>query len=58
MANHNDLPVEELLQSSESSEPPTITLLEAIDDATVFKFALHPRLKTPMRTMEPVPLRG
>jgi len=27
-------------------------MVENIDEETVFKYALHPRLKTPMRTMD------
>jgi len=52
VAGHNDVPVEELLQHFRQVRQKTVTLLEAIDTATVFKFALHPRLKTPMRTMD------
>jgi len=52
LANHNETPVGELLQSFKQVRQQTIALLENIDEATVFKSALHPRLKTPMRTMD------
>jgi uncharacterized damage-inducible protein DinB len=52
MANHNDVAVEELLHRFRQVRMATINLLETIDEAIVFKSALHPRLKTPMRTMD------
>ena len=52
LANHNAVAIEELLQRFRQVRMKTIVLLEAIDEATVFKSALHPRLKTPMRTMD------
>jgi uncharacterized damage-inducible protein DinB len=51
-AGHNEVAAEALLQRFRQVRARTITLLEAIDEATVFKSALHPRLKTPMRTMD------
>ena len=51
-ANHNSVPVEELLRRFRQVREQTIALLEVIDEAIVFKSALHPRLKTPMRTMD------
>jgi uncharacterized damage-inducible protein DinB len=51
-AGHNDTPVEELLLRFRQARTKTIFLLEAIDEASVFKYALHPRLQTPMRTMD------
>jgi len=30
----------------------TLRLIENIDETLIFKSALHPRLKTPMRTMD------
>jgi uncharacterized damage-inducible protein DinB len=51
-AGHNETPLEELLQRFRQIRTQTITLLEAIDEQTVFKYALHPRLKSPMRTMD------
>jgi len=52
LANHNAVAIEALLQRFRQVRMQTIALLEAIDEATVFKSALHPRLKTPMRTMD------
>ena len=52
IAGHNDVSVEQLLLQFRQVRAGTITLLEAIDEAAVFKSALHPRLKTPMRTMD------
>jgi uncharacterized damage-inducible protein DinB len=51
-AGHNAVATEELLLRFRELRGRTIALLEDIDEATVFKFALHPRLKTPMRTMD------
>ena len=51
-AGHNDVPVGALLQGFRKEWEKTIALLDAIDEATVFKSALHPRLKTPMRTID------
>ena len=51
-ANHNDTPLNELLQSFRQARAQTISSLEKIDEQTIFKSAYHPRLKTPMRTMD------
>jgi len=51
-ANHNDKPLEELLISFRQIRTETVLTLENIDESIVFKSALHPRLKTPMRTMD------
>ncbi|MEO5889366.1 MAG: DinB family protein [Ferruginibacter sp.] len=52
LANHNEKPVNELLQSFRQIRLQTIELLKEIDEAAIFKSALHPRLKTPIRTMD------
>jgi uncharacterized damage-inducible protein DinB len=52
LANHNDKPLQELLQSFRQVRTETVRALENIDESIVFKSALHPRLKTPMRTMD------
>ena len=52
LAGHNEVELEELLHRFRQVRTTTISLLEAIDEETVFKFSLHPRLKTPMRTMD------
>ncbi|HZE85177.1 MAG TPA: DinB family protein, partial [Puia sp.] len=52
LANHNDATTEDLLQRFRQLRTKTIILLEQIDEPTIFKSSLHPRLKTPMRTMD------
>lgn len=52
LANHNNREMDELLNTFRLLRQETILLLEHIDEATVFASALHPRLKTPMRTMD------
>ncbi len=52
LANHNQLPVDELLYSFRQIRGKTLSMLEKIDEPGIFKSALHPRLKTPMRTMD------
>jgi uncharacterized damage-inducible protein DinB len=52
LANHNATPLEELLSSFRQIRAQTVTMLEKVDEQTIFKSALHPRLKTPMRTMD------
>lgn len=52
LANHNDVPIENLLSSFREIRQHTVSLLESIDEETVFKSSLHPRLKIPMRTMD------
>jgi uncharacterized damage-inducible protein DinB len=51
-ANHNDVPVEKLLKDFRKIRQETLSMLEGIDEELVFRSALHPRLKTPMRTMD------
>ena len=52
LANHNTKQIDDLLQSFRQIRQQTIELLKDIDEETIFKSALHPRLKTPMRTMD------
>ncbi|PZX92660.1 DinB family protein [Flavobacterium aquariorum] len=52
LANHNDTPIENLLSSFREIRQHTVSLLKSIDEETVFKSSLHPRLKIPMRTMD------
>jgi uncharacterized damage-inducible protein DinB len=52
LANHNEKPLNELLQSFRYLRQQTISMLEDIEEEKIFKSALHPRLKTPMRTMD------
>ena len=51
-ARHNDKSIDELLQSFREKRQQTIAMLEQLDEATIFKSALHPRLRTTMRTMD------
>jgi uncharacterized damage-inducible protein DinB len=52
LANHNNIPVDELLYTFRQIRMKTLSMLEKIDETTIFRSALHPRLKTPMRTMD------
>lgn len=51
-ANHNARSISELLASFRTIRLQTITMLESVDDEIIFRTALHPRLKTPMRLMD------
>lgn len=51
-ANHNAKPISELLASFRAVRGETVTMLEKVDEKIVFRTALHPRLKTPMRMMD------
>lgn len=51
-ANHNAKSLTQLLADFRQIRLQTITMLEKLDEETIFKSALHPRLKTPMRTMD------
>jgi uncharacterized damage-inducible protein DinB len=51
-ANHNAKSLEQLLNEFRQIRAQTITMLEKLEEETIFKSALHPRLKTPMRTMD------
>ena len=52
LANHNDTPLVMLLEEFRAIRAQTIAQLKTLDEATISKTALHPRLKTPMRTMD------
>ncbi len=52
LANHNATSLQELLSTFRKIRQQTIIALQSLDEETVFKSALHPRLKTPMRTMD------
>ena len=49
-AGHNDTATDKLLSAFRNIRQQTLASLEDIDEQTIFKSALHPRLKTPMRT--------
>lgn len=51
-ANHNARGVEELVNEFKVLREITIDKLEALTEEHIFLSALHPRLKTPMRTMD------
>ena len=51
-ANHDAVPIEELLNSVRQIRKQTVNLIEKLDEEQIFMFALHPRLKTPMRTID------
>lgn len=52
LANHNSATIEELLNNFRQVRAHTIGLIENISEELIYKSALHPRLKTPMRTMD------
>ena len=52
LANHNASTLEELLGSFRQVRMQTVSLIEDIEEQIIFSYALHPRLKTPMRTMD------
>ena len=52
LANHNARSLEELLGSFRQVRMQTVSLIENIGEQIIFSYALHPRLKTPMRTMD------
>ena len=51
-ANHNAKPIEELLKDFRTIRKITVDSISALSEDIIFKSALHPRLKTPMRTMD------
>lgn len=51
-ANHNATPVDELLSRFRAIRQSTMELLEPLTEEHIFRSALHPRLRTPMRTMD------
>lgn len=51
-ANHNANTIEALLKKFILERQKTIDFIENIEEELVFKSSIHPRLKTPMRTMD------
>jgi len=51
-ANHNAVSIEELISRFRQIRMSTIAMLEKLDEKQIFMSALHPRLKTPMRTID------
>jgi uncharacterized damage-inducible protein DinB len=52
LANHNKKPINDLLQSFRLVREQTIAMLSEIDEEIIYRSSLHPRLKTPMSTMD------
>jgi uncharacterized damage-inducible protein DinB len=52
LANHNIKTIESLLLEFRKIRYHTLEKLAAIDESDIFKYALHPRLKTPMRAID------
>lgn len=51
-ANHDAVPIEELLDNFRKIRTETLVLIKNVSEENIFKYALHPRLKTPMRTID------
>lgn len=51
-AGHNDKTVDTLIEAFDALRQQTIQSFEDIDETIVFRSAHHPRLKTPMRTID------
>jgi uncharacterized damage-inducible protein DinB len=51
-ASHDAVPTEELLKGFRAIRKQTVDMLETLSEEQIFKSALHPRLKTPMRTID------
>ena len=51
-ADHNKRDVKELIEEFSTVRNSMITRLQNLSEEDVFQSALHPRLKTPMRTMD------
>ncbi|HSB93922.1 MAG TPA: DinB family protein [Flavitalea sp.] len=51
-ANHNSKPVDMLIEEFATIRGETLRMLEPLTEEDIFRTALHPRLQTPMRTMD------
>ena len=51
-ADHNNVAIEKLLAGFREIRKKTIGIIEKLTEEQIFMSALHPRLKTPMRTMD------
>jgi uncharacterized damage-inducible protein DinB len=51
-ANHDATPLEELLSDFRIIRQQTLNMVKQLNEEQIFKSALHPRLKTLMRTMD------
>jgi uncharacterized damage-inducible protein DinB len=52
LANHNARAAEELINEFRAVRKITVNALEALSQEQIYLSALHPRLKTPMRTLD------
>jgi len=52
LANHNCRNVAEILRGFSETRKATVTKLEQLTEKEVYQYALHPRLKTPLRIMD------
>ncbi len=52
LANHNAKSIDTLIEHFYNTRNQTVAILNTLDETTIFKSALHPRLKTPMRTVD------
>jgi len=52
LANHNNKNIQDLLKEFSETRDKTVAKLEALNEKEIYKHALHPRLKTPMRMMD------
>ncbi|MBS1531306.1 MAG: DinB family protein [Bacteroidetes bacterium] len=51
-AGHNAKSLDQLLSDFRQVRAETMAMIEDLDEELIFRTALHPRLKTPMRTMD------
>ena len=51
-ANHNDRSIEQLLDELSNIRSSIVSELKLLSEEDVYRYALHPRLKTPMRIMD------
>jgi uncharacterized damage-inducible protein DinB len=51
-ANHNAKSIEALIADFRTIRKITVEKISLLDEEVIFRSALHPRLKTPMRTMD------
>jgi len=52
LANHNNKNIQDLLKEFSEIRDITVAKLETLNEKEIYKYALHPRLKTPMRMMD------
>ena len=51
-ANHNSKSIDSLVEAFAAVRSATLQMLEPLTEEDIFRSALHPRLQTPMRTMD------